>query len=81
MGSCPNKQAQHTRTMFTSEKTEGAIKNGQSRVTGNIGHTRHKAKTNKAKITTHVSASTIRKQTQHMYRIALFVNKHNTCIG
>ena len=24
------------------EKTEGAIKNGQSRETGNIGHTRHR---------------------------------------
>ena len=29
------------------EKTEGAIKNGQSRQTGNIGNTRHKTKTNK----------------------------------
>ena len=26
------------------EKTEGAINNGQSRETGNIGYTRHKAK-------------------------------------
>jgi hypothetical protein len=25
--------------------TEGAIKNGESRETGNIGHTRHKVKT------------------------------------
>ena len=25
-----------------SQKTEGAIKNGQSRNTGNIGHTRHR---------------------------------------
>jgi hypothetical protein len=31
----------------TSKKTEGAIKNGQSRETGNIGHTRHRMKTNK----------------------------------
>ena len=31
----------------TLEKPERAIKNGQSRVTGNIGHTRHKANTNK----------------------------------
>ena len=30
------------------EKTEGAIKNGQSRETGNIGFTRHKTKTKKA---------------------------------
>jgi hypothetical protein len=29
-----------------SEKTEGAIKNGQTRDTGNVGHTRHKTKTN-----------------------------------
>ena len=27
--------------------TEGAIKNGQSRETGNIGYTRHKPKTKK----------------------------------
>jgi hypothetical protein len=32
--------------------TEGAIKNGQSRDTGNIGHTRHKMKTNKTTYTT-----------------------------
>jgi hypothetical protein len=31
------------------EKTEGAIKNGQSRETGNIGYIRHKTKTNKTK--------------------------------
>jgi len=30
----------------TFEKTEGAIKNGQSRDTGNIRHTRHMTKTN-----------------------------------
>jgi hypothetical protein len=29
------------------EKIEGAIKNEQSGDTGNIGHTRHRAKTNK----------------------------------
>ena len=28
-------------------KTEGVIKNGQSRHTGNIGYTRHSTKTNK----------------------------------
>jgi hypothetical protein len=32
-----------------NENTEGAIKNGQSRETGNIGYTRHKVKTNKTK--------------------------------
>jgi hypothetical protein len=30
-------------------KIEGAIKNGQSRETGNIGHTGHRTKTNKNK--------------------------------
>jgi len=30
-------------------KIEGAIKNGQSRETGNIGHTEHRKKTNTAK--------------------------------
>ena len=34
------------------EKTEGEIKNGQSRETGNIGHRRHRMKTNKTKNTT-----------------------------
>ena len=32
------------------EKTEGAIKNGLSRDTGNVGHTRHKTNTNKTQI-------------------------------
>jgi hypothetical protein len=32
----------------TLENTEWAIKNGQSRETGNIGHTRHRKETNKA---------------------------------
>jgi hypothetical protein len=31
------------------EKTEGEIRNGQSRDTGNIGHTRYRTKTNKTK--------------------------------
>jgi len=31
------------------EKTEGEIKNGQSRDIGNIGNTRHRTKTNKTK--------------------------------
>ena len=35
------------------EKTEAAIKNEQSRETGNIGETRHMAETNNAKYTTH----------------------------
>ena len=35
------------------EKTEGAIKNEQSRETGNIGETRHMAETNNAKYTAH----------------------------
>ena len=33
-------------------KTEGVIKNGQSRYTGNIGYTRHRLKTNKIRNTT-----------------------------
>ena len=50
---------------YTLEKTEGAIKNGHSpRETGNIGYTRHRAKTNKAK-------------TQHNMRwMPLCANKH-----
>jgi len=32
---------------ITFEKTEGEINNGQSRDTGNIGHIRHRTKTNK----------------------------------
>ena len=35
------------------EKTEGAIKNEQSRETGNIGETRHMSETTNAKYTTH----------------------------
>ena len=47
------------------EETKGAMKNGQSRETGNIGYTRHKTKTNKTKNTTqYVLGTTIRKQTQ-----------------
>ena len=34
---------------YTLKKTEGAIKNGQFIETGNIGYTRHRTKTNKAK--------------------------------
>ena len=36
----------------TLEKTKGEIKNEQSKVTGNIGYTRHSMKTNKRKNTT-----------------------------
>jgi hypothetical protein len=32
---------------ITLEKTEGTIKNGQSRETDNIGYTKHKTKTNR----------------------------------
>jgi hypothetical protein len=35
------------------EKTEGSIKNGKSRETGNTMHTRHVTRTSKAKTTTH----------------------------
>jgi len=45
------------------EKTEVAIKNWQSRETGNIGYTRHKTKTNKTKSTTqYVLDTTTRKK-------------------
>jgi hypothetical protein len=35
--------------MDNPENTEGAIKNGHSRETGDIGYTRHRTKTNKVK--------------------------------
>jgi hypothetical protein len=41
-------QVSNERQELPLEKTEGAIKNGQSRETGNIGHTRHRTKTSKA---------------------------------
>ena len=51
------------------EKTEGAIRNGEFRETGNIGHTRHKMKTNKKNnrqknTTQHELDTTMCKQTQ-----------------
>jgi len=39
--------------LYTLEKTEGAIKNGQSRDTGSTEHTRHRTKTNKTQHRTH----------------------------
>jgi len=45
------------------EHTEGAIKNGQSRETGNIGNTRGNKETNKTK-------------TQHNMCWTLYANKH-----
>ena len=48
------------------EKTKVAIKNGQSRETGNTGYTRHMTKPNKTKNTTHVWHTTMCKQTQIM---------------
>jgi len=53
------------------EKTEGSIKNGQSRDTDNIGHTRHRTKTNKTQkhnqeiLTTLGAQDTGRRQTKH----------------
>ena len=41
-----------------------AIKNEQSKDIGNIGHTRHRTKTNKTKNKTHLLDTTIHKQTQ-----------------
>jgi hypothetical protein len=50
---------------------QGAIKNGQSRVTGNInGYTRYKTKTNKTKNIT----QKIKKDEQHRPRQKLGVN-------
>ena len=39
--------------LYTLEKTEGAIKNEQSRDTVNTGHTGHSTKTNKKQHRTH----------------------------
>ena len=41
------------------EKTEGTIKNGQFRETGNIGFTRHKTKTKKGKTKTTQTTKTL----------------------
>jgi hypothetical protein len=47
------------------ENTEGAIKNGQSRETDNIGYTKHKTKTNITKNTTqYVLDTTTHKHTR-----------------
>jgi hypothetical protein len=43
------------------EKTAGAIKNGQSRDNGNIGHTRHRTNTNKTQNRTRTT-QTIKKK-------------------
>ena len=45
------------------QNNEGAIKNDQSRETGNIGHTRRRK--TKQNTTQYVLDTTIRKQTQH----------------
>jgi len=37
----------YTKQQLTLEKTEGALKNGQSRDIGNIGRTRHRTKIKK----------------------------------
>jgi len=47
------------------ENNEGAIKNEQSRETGNMGYTKQNTMTNKTKNTTqYVLDTTMRKQTQ-----------------
>ena len=47
------------------ENIEGAIKNGQSRETDNIGYTKHKTKTNITKYTTqYVLDTTTHKHTR-----------------
>ena len=48
---------------MTSENTEGEIRNGQSRETGNIGYTR-RGKNTKKPTTQYALDTTIRKQTQ-----------------
>ena len=48
--------------IITLEITEGAIKNGQSRETGNMGYTRQRQ--TKPKPTQYVLDTTMRKQTQ-----------------
>ena len=51
--------------MDNPEKTAGAVKNGQSMETSNIGYTRYKTMTNKTKTPTQfVLNTTLRKQTQ-----------------
>jgi hypothetical protein len=44
----------NVRQIVNVGKIEGAIKNEQSRDTGNTGHTRHKTKTNKINKTQHI---------------------------
>jgi hypothetical protein len=39
-------------TRHRTKTNKGAVKNEQSRDTGNMGYTRHRTKTNKAKYTT-----------------------------
>jgi len=46
------------------ENTEGAIKNGQSRETGNIGYTRRRQTKQKHNTTQPVLDTTIQKQTE-----------------
>ena len=50
--------------MDNPEKTEGAIKNGQSRETGNIGYIRQRKKKNKKNTTQYVLDTTICKKNQ-----------------
>ena len=61
-------QDENTHTTMTNkktlEKTEGVIKNGQSRETGKIGNTRHKTKTSNEKNTKQNKAKSENK-TQH----------------
>ena len=56
------------RLAYMLEKTEGAIKNGRSRETDNIGCTKHKTKTNKAK-----------SATQYVLEIVADITLWNSC--
>ena len=53
------------------EKTEGTIKNGQSRETGNIRYTRHMTKTNKTKQKTQATIQKTNKNNINMTRALL----------
>ena len=54
------------------EETEGAIKNGQSRESGNIGYRRHKMKTIKTTTTT--------KQNKTQYVLDTIIHKQRQII-
>ena len=56
----------HTSSTINFEKSEGTIKNGQSKDTGNIGNTRHRTKTNKKKKIQHNTTQETKKLSNTM---------------